>query len=119
MSLLDQIYNDLQGNMALTAMVGDKITPNFIYQDTPAPFVVFTVNSATRDSTLDAVGPARVEFMVDCYHTTLSLLLDLVATVKDALAYKKYYLVSENSAEIVDESQMLHQTVTFYVFDLT
>jgi hypothetical protein len=119
MGIEARILEVLSSSQGLTAKVGNNITPNFVYQETLFPFVVFTItNSSLDDEDLTGGGAQRVEFTVDCYHSTLAGVVDLVDLVVEAFRPGAYHHVSTGPVDLIDDTPGMHQATMFYVFNL-
>lgn len=79
----------LTGHAALVTIVGTKIFPYVMNEDTDLPAVVYTVDSLTPGYTKGGWAYDDIQFSVHSFEKSYSALETLADTVRDAVELKK------------------------------
>tara|TARA_B100001939_G_scaffold123694_1_gene107221 strand:+ start:4060 stop:5154 length:1095 start_codon:yes stop_codon:yes gene_type:complete len=80
------IYKILSDNIAVSSMVGTRISPNVMKQTSPFPFIVYDVSSAEPEGQKDSVALLdTVDVMVSAYCKTYSEASKLANYIRTAL----------------------------------
>jgi len=86
MTIEQGLVAELIGDAGVTAIVGTKVHPGAIPQDTELPAIVYTRVSTPRELALDGtVEAVAARFRLDIWHTSYSNVKTLAEAVRTAL----------------------------------
>ena len=79
----------LAGESTLTALIGTKIFPYVMNEDTSLPAVVYSIDSVTPEYTKGGWALDRVEFTVHSFSGSYDELQDVSGAIRTALELKR------------------------------
>ena len=114
MTIETDLYSTLSTDAGVIAICSTRIYPNLAPESATNPYIVYSVITGERLSTLPGVGDAkRKRVQINCHSETYAEAKSLAAAVESALEGDGYL---ELEYDIYDEFSQLHTAIIDWSF---